>query len=80
MKSHAKFIDKFSLPYPLISDADSVLCDLFEVVKQKSMMGRTFMGIDRSTFLLSPKGNIVNEWRNVKVKGHVEAVLEVVKK
>ena len=80
MKSHVKFIDKFSLPYPLISDVDSALCDLFEVIKQKSMMGRTFMGIERSTFILSPRGEILNEWRKVKVKGHVDAVLEAIKK
>ncbi len=80
MKSHARFIDKFSLPFPLISDADSTLCDLFEVIKQKSMMGRTFMGIERSTFLLSPEGGIISEWRKVKVKAHVDTVLEAIQK
>lgn len=77
--SHAKFRDKKDLSIPLLSDEDSSACEDFGVWKEKSMYGKTFLGIERSTFLIDANGNIAQEWRKVKVKGHVEAVLEAVK-
>jgi len=79
VKSHQRFIDKLELPFDLISDPDEVLCEAFGVMKMKSMYGREYRGIERSTFLINEKGKLIKEWRNVKVPGHVEAVLEAVK-
>jgi len=78
VKSHDNFVKKFELPFPLISDADETLCKMFDVIKEKSMYGKTYLGIERSTFLVDTKGKLVKEWRKVKVNGHVEAVLEAV--
>lgn len=74
--SHEKFREKKELSVPLLSDADSDLCEKLGVWQEKSMYGKTFWGIVRSTFLIDGEGNIVREWRKVKVKGHVEEVLE----
>ena len=63
----------------MISDPDELMCKAFDVMKLKSMYGREYMGIERSTFLVNAEGVIVSEWRKVKVKGHVEEVLEKVK-
>lgn len=79
LKSHDKFITDHELNFTLISDPEETLCQHFDVMKEKSMYGRKYMGIERSTFLFDTKGNLVQEWRNVKVPGHVEAVLEAVK-
>ena len=79
IKSHENFKDKQSFPFELISDPDELMCKAFDVMKLKSMYGREYMGIERSTFLVNAEGVIVCEWRNVKVKGHVEEVLEKVK-
>ncbi|MEM7027680.1 MAG: redoxin domain-containing protein, partial [Pseudomonadota bacterium] len=68
---------KFS--FDLLSDEDEKLCQLFDVIKEKNMYGKKFMGIERSTFLIDEKGILRNEWRKVKVKGHVDEVLEAVK-
>jgi len=73
MKSHDKFVAKYDLRMPLLSDAEGSVSEMFEVWKEKSMYGKTFMGIDRSTFLIDA---IVREWRKVKVPGHAEEVLE----
>lgn len=78
LKSHDKFIEKQSLTVPLISDEHTDLCERFGVWKEKSMYGKTYMGIERSTFFVRPDGTIIQEWRKVKVPGHVEAVLEAV--
>jgi peroxiredoxin Q/BCP len=74
--SHEKFTDKEKLPFPLLSDTDEQLCKLFDVIKEKSLYGRKYMGIERSTFLLDGKGMLRREWRKVKVPGHAEEVFE----
>ena len=79
IKSHENFKNKQSFPFELISDPDELMCKAFGVMKLKSMYGREYMGIERSTFLVNAEGVIVCEWRKVKVKGHVEEVLEKVK-
>jgi peroxiredoxin Q/BCP len=76
LASHAKFREKKELRIPLLSDEDDSVCEAFGVWKEKSMYGKTFMGIERSTFLIDGTGAIVREWRKVKVKGHVEEVLD----
>ena len=76
IKSHKSFIDKESLNFPLLSDPDETMCNAYGVMKEKSMYGRKYMGIERSTFLISPDGSLVKEWRGVKVPGHVEEVYE----
>jgi peroxiredoxin Q/BCP len=73
-KSHKSFKAKQAFPFELISDADEVLCEQFQVMKLKSMYGKQYRGIERSTFLIDPTGVLRYEWRNVKVKGHVDEV------
>ena len=75
LKSHDGFKDKFSFPFELISDPDEKICKLFDVIKEKSMYGKKYMGIERSTFLIGPDGKLLKEWRKVKVKGHVTEVI-----
>ena len=75
VKSHDKFICKYNFPFDLIADEDETVCQLFNVIKEKNMYGRTYLGIERSTFLIDSNGTLINEWRKVKVKGHVEEVL-----
>lgn len=79
MTSHNKFKDKHEFPFELISDENQEMCNLFGVYKLKKMYGREYMGIERSTFIIDNKGLLVKEWRKVKVKGHVEEVLEAIK-
>ena len=79
IKSHDKFICKYNFPFELITDEDETVCQLFDVIKEKNMYGRKYMGIERSTFLIDSNGTLINEWRKVKVKGHVEEVLDAVK-
>ena len=79
LKSHDKFIDKHKFKFPLISDETEKVCNLFDVIKEKSLYGRKYMGVDRSTFLLNKKGIILFQWRNVKVKGHVAEVINKIK-
>jgi thioredoxin-dependent peroxiredoxin len=74
--AHDKFTAKESLPFPLLADTDERVCRMFDVIKQKSLYGRKYLGVERSTFLLDGTGKLVQEWRNVKVPGHAEAVLE----
>jgi peroxiredoxin Q/BCP len=74
--SHDKFAAKESLPFALLADTDEKLCKLFDVIKEKSLYGRKYLGIERSTFLLDGKGCLRQEWRKVKVPGHAEEVLE----
>ena len=78
IKSHENFKLKQSFPFELISDMDEKICKQYDVIKEKSMYGRKYLGIDRSTFLINEKGVLVKEWRKVKVKGHVEEVLKEV--
>ena len=77
VKSHDKFICKYNFPFDLIADEDETVCQLFDVIKEKNMYGRKYMGIERSSFLINTNGILINEWRKVKVKGHVEEVLGV---
>ena len=79
MKRHENFKAKYDFPFELLSDEDEQLCQLFDVIKLKKNYGREYMGIERSTFLIDKKGVLRKEWRKVKVKGHVEEVLEAVK-
>ena len=79
IKSHENFKLKQSFPFELLSDADEKVCKAFDVMKLKSMYGREYIGVDRSTFIINDKGIVVREWRSVKVKGHVDEVLEAVK-
>ncbi|MGF1501602.1 MAG: thioredoxin-dependent thiol peroxidase [Paracoccaceae bacterium] len=74
-----KFVEKHSLGVRLLSDEESDLCERYGVWAEKSMYGKTYMGIERSTFLIGPDGTLRQEWRKVKVPGHVEKVLEAVK-
>ena len=76
---HEKFIEKHKFKFPLISDPDEKLCKSFDVIKEKSLYGRKYMGVDRSTFILDKDGKIIHAWRNVKVKGHVDEVIDTPK-
>ena len=79
IKKHTKFIEKYSFKFPLISDEDEKFCNMFNVIKEKSLYGRKYMGIDRSTFLISKDMKVLYAWRNVKVNGHVEEVINKIK-
>ena len=79
LTSHEKFRDKQGFSFDLISDPDEILCRKFDVIQEKSLYGRKFMGIERSTFLIDADGKLRSEWRKVRVKGHAEAVLDAVK-
>ncbi len=79
LASHEKFKAKQKFPFELLSDADEVLCKKYDVIKEKTLYGRKFMGIERSTFLIDERGKLREEWRKVKVKGHAAEVLEAVK-
>jgi peroxiredoxin Q/BCP len=74
--SHDKFAHRESLPFALLADTDEKVCKLFDVIKQKSLYGRKYLGVERSTFLLDGTGRVRQEWRKVKVPGHAEEVLE----
>lgn len=76
IKSHIKFKEKQFLNFILLSDTEHKLAEKYGVWKEKSMYGRKYMGIERSTFILDKNGNIQKEWRKVKVKGHVDEVLD----
>jgi peroxiredoxin Q/BCP len=75
LKAHENFKAKQQFPFELISDADESLCQLFAVIKLKKLYGKEYLGIERSTFLLDTAGVLRQEWRGVKVPGHVDAVL-----
>ena len=77
--SHCKFIDAQSLNFPLISDEDGSLCKIFDVIREKSMFGKKYMGIVRSTFFIDENGVLQKEWRNVNAIGHVKDVLNYVR-
>ena len=79
LKRHDKFVEKEELNFLLGSDENGHVCEDYGVWKEKSMYGKTYMGIERSTFLIDAQGNLAREWRKVKVPGHVEEVLEAVK-
>ena len=77
--SHERFRDKQSFPFDLLSDPDEKLCKKFDVIKEKSMYGKKYLGVERSTFLIDSAGKLRREWRKVKVKGHAQEVLDAVK-
>jgi peroxiredoxin Q/BCP len=79
IKSHENFKSKQSFQFELLSDPDEKVCKAFDVMKLKSMYGRQYIGIDRSTFLIGTDGKVIKEWRSVKVPGHVDEVLETIK-
>ncbi|MDF2941028.1 MAG: alkyl hydroperoxide reductase/thiol specific antioxidant/Mal allergen [Gammaproteobacteria bacterium] len=79
INSHEKFKAKHCMPFDLISDNDAALCNLFDVLKNKSLFGVKYIGIERSTFLIDKNGVLRQEWRKVKVLGHVEKVLAAAK-
>jgi thioredoxin-dependent peroxiredoxin len=76
VRSHEGFKSKQEFPFDLLSDPDEKLCQLFDVIKMKNMYGKQVLGIERSTFLINPEGLLVKEWRKVKVKTHVDEVIE----
>ncbi len=80
VKSHENFKNKQSFNFELLSDPDEKLCTQFDVIKEKNMYGKKFMGIVRSTFLIDEDGILIHEWRKVKIKGHIEDILEEIKK
>lgn len=77
--SHERFKAKQEFPFELLSDPDEILCQQFDVIKEKNLYGRKYMGIERSTFLIDASGKLRQEWRKVKVKGHAAEVLAAVK-
>ena len=76
MKSHEKFIGKYDLAVPLVSDADGRISDAFGTWVEKSMYGRKYMGMERATYLIGADGRVLRAWRKVKVPGHAQEVLE----
>ena len=79
LSSHQSFKSKHHFPFELISDSNEVLCELFDVIKMKSMYGKQVRGIERSTFVIDPDGKLIQAWRGVKVEGHVKEVLQFIK-
>lgn len=75
LASHQRFKEKQNFSFELISDPEEKLCRVFDVIREKKNFGKTYMGIERSTFLLNPQGEVVRQWRKVKVPGHAEDVL-----
>ena len=76
---HTKFIEKYGLPFSLLVDEDHAVSESYNVWVLKKMYGKEYMGIERSTFLINPDGIVVKEWRKVKVKNHIEEVLESIR-
>ncbi|MFD2442413.1 thioredoxin-dependent thiol peroxidase [Bacillus sp. CGMCC 1.16607] len=79
IKSHEKFINKYSLPFQLLADVDHEVANAFEVWKLKKNFGKEYMGIERSSFIIDKEGKLVKEWRKLRVKGHVEEALQFIK-
>ena len=79
LASHERFKAKQGFPFDLLSDPDEILCKHFDVIHEKTLYGRKFMGVVRSTFLIDADGKLRAEWRTVKVKGHADEVLAAVK-
>jgi peroxiredoxin Q/BCP len=80
LESHEKFRAKMKFPFHLLSDPDRKLCTVFDVIREKSLYGRRFMGVERSTFLVDADGVLRTEWRKVKVAGHAQAVLDAARR
>ncbi|MDH3688994.1 MAG: peroxiredoxin [Gammaproteobacteria bacterium] len=79
LPSHERFKQKYSFPFELVSDPDEELCKAFDVIKEKKLYGKKFLGVDRSTFIIDAQGVLKKDFRGVKVKGHVEEVLAAIK-
>jgi peroxiredoxin Q/BCP len=79
LKSHENFKAKFSFPFELLADTEELACAQFGVMKMKNMYGKQVRGVERSTFIIDKKGNLVKEWRGVKVDGHAAEVLNFIK-
>ena len=79
MESHNRFKEKLDLPFELIADTEEKMCHMFGVVKNKIMYGKKVKGIERSTFLIDADGILVQEWRKIKIKDHVNEVIQAVK-
>jgi peroxiredoxin Q/BCP len=79
VKSHQKFATKFSLPFPLLADTERQVCEAYGVWGEKSLYGRKFMGVTRATFLIDPEGKVSRVWPKVKVDGHVQEILQLLK-
>lgn len=75
LSSHQKFKARYNLPFELIADTEKVLCNMFGVLKEKSMFGKKYMGVVRSTFVIDPSNKLIKAWYEVKVQGHVKEVL-----
>lgn len=78
-KNHTRFKEKYALPFTLLVDANADVCEAYGVINKKSLFGKTFLGIQRSTFLIDEQGIIRAIWRKVRVKGHVEQILNEIK-
>jgi peroxiredoxin Q/BCP len=78
VESHVKWKAKMGFPFELLSDPDQAVCKLYDVIQEKSMYGKKYLGVERSTFLIDSKGVLREAWRKVKVDGHAEAVLAAV--
>jgi len=79
LKSHARFTETQNLNFPLVSDTEEMLCKAFDVIQLKKLYGKESPGVERSTFIINPEGDIACAWRKVRVNGHVEAVLNTLK-
>ena len=79
LTSHDKFITKLGIPFLLLSDLDEKICKAYDVIKEKNMYGKKYMGIERSTFIINKEGILTHEFRKVKVKDHIEKVLEALR-
>lgn len=77
VKSHDKFKCKYEFPFELLSDSEEILCQIFAVIKEKNMYGKKVMGIERSTFILNEKAELIQEFRGIKADGHAAEILEV---
>ena len=76
IKSHENFKAKFQFPFELLADTEEIACNLFDVIKMKKMYGKEVRGIERSTFILNSKAEVIKEWRGVKVDGHIQEILD----
>lgn len=79
LKSHAKFRDKYNIPFLLLSDETEEVHKLFDVMKMKKLYGKEYLGVERSTFIFDKEGNLIKEFRNVKAAGHASEVLDYIR-
>ncbi len=79
IESHERFKAKYELPFSLLSDPGGKVCDKYGVIKQKTIYGKTFKGIERSTFIIDEMGKVTHEFRGAKVEGHIQKLLDLLK-